>query len=211
MRRFVVALLAPVLVVVAAGCGSSSNSSSTKSSSTPAAAPTTTAAATPAAGSNAIAVGETEFKLTPADPSVKSGKVTIVAKNNGKVTHAIAVEGAGAGGKDVEEREHLPRAVGHAHRQPQAREDVHLVLPDRWPQGSRDEGNDQGRRLERVGECSADDHIQQQLGQLLERVVRRHLERLLGRQRVRLLRLRFGLRHAGTALLASRACRAPRP
>jgi uncharacterized cupredoxin-like copper-binding protein len=93
-------LLAPVLVVVAAGCGSSSNSSSTKSSSTPAAAPTTTAA-TPAAGGNAIAVGETEFKLTPADPSVKSGKVTIVAKNNGKVTHAIAVEGAGAGGKDA--------------------------------------------------------------------------------------------------------------
>jgi uncharacterized cupredoxin-like copper-binding protein len=101
MRRFVVALLAPVLVVVAAGCGSSSNSSSTKSSSTPAAAPTTTAAATPAAGGNAIAVGETEFKLTPADPSVKSGKVTIVAKNNGKVTHAIAVEGAAAGGKDA--------------------------------------------------------------------------------------------------------------
>lgn len=101
MHRFAVVLLAPVLVI-AAGCGSSSNSSKSSSTgaATPAAASTTTAA-TPAAGGNAIAVGETEFKLTPADPSVKSGKVTIVAKNNGKVTHAIAVEGAGAGGKDA--------------------------------------------------------------------------------------------------------------
>jgi uncharacterized cupredoxin-like copper-binding protein len=101
MRRFVVALLAPVLLVVAAGCGSSSNSSSTKSSSTPAAAPTTTSAAAAASGPHAIAVGETEYKLTPAGPSVKSGTVTITAKNNGAVPHAIEVEGGGAGGKDA--------------------------------------------------------------------------------------------------------------
>jgi uncharacterized cupredoxin-like copper-binding protein len=101
MRRFVVVALAPLLVAVAAGCGSSSNSSSTKSSSTPAAAPTTTAAATPASGPHTIAVGETEYKLTPANPSAKSGTVTIVARNNGKITHAIEVEGGGAGGKDA--------------------------------------------------------------------------------------------------------------
>jgi uncharacterized cupredoxin-like copper-binding protein len=101
MRRFVVASLAPVLAVVAAGCGSSSSSSSTKSSSTPAAAPTTTAAPAAASGPHTIAVGETEYKLTPSTPSVKSGTVTIVARNNGKITHAIEVEGGGAGGKDV--------------------------------------------------------------------------------------------------------------
>jgi uncharacterized cupredoxin-like copper-binding protein len=100
MRRFVVALLAPLLLVVAAGCGSSS-SSSTKSSSTPAAAPTTTPAAAAASGPHAIAVGETEYKLTPASPSVKSGTVTITAKNNGAIPHAIEVEGGGAGGKDA--------------------------------------------------------------------------------------------------------------
>ncbi|MDX6672792.1 MAG: hypothetical protein QOH11_210 [Solirubrobacteraceae bacterium] len=101
MRRFVVVALAPVLAVVAAGCGSSS-SSSTKSS-TAAAAPTTAAnAATPAPGTVSIGVRETEYKLTPANinPS-KSGKHTIVAFNQGKITHAIEVEGGGAGGKDV--------------------------------------------------------------------------------------------------------------
>jgi plastocyanin len=100
MRRFAVVAVAPLLLAVAAGCGSSS-SSSTKSSSTPAAAPTTTAAATPASGPHTIAVGETEYKLTPATPSAKSGTVTIVARNNGKITHAIEVEGGGPGGKDA--------------------------------------------------------------------------------------------------------------
>src|SRR5262249_21959423 len=100
MRRLFVVVLAPLIVAVAAGCGSSSKSSSTKSAA-PAAAPTNTAAATPASGSHAIAVSETEYKLTPADPSVPSGKVTITAKNNGAVTHAIEVEGGGAGGGEV--------------------------------------------------------------------------------------------------------------
>jgi uncharacterized cupredoxin-like copper-binding protein len=104
MRRFVVASLAPVLVVVAAGCGSSSNSSSTKSSTSAAAPATSTVAkaATPAPGTVAIGVRETEFKLTPANINPqKSGKHTILAMNQGKITHAIEVEGGGAGGKDV--------------------------------------------------------------------------------------------------------------
>jgi uncharacterized cupredoxin-like copper-binding protein len=107
MRRFVVVALAPVLAVVAAGCGSSSNSSSTKSS-TPAAAPAATTA-TPAPGSVAIGVRETEYKLTPANinPS-KSGKHTILAMNQGKITHAIEVEGGGAGGKDVRSADIAP-------------------------------------------------------------------------------------------------------
>jgi uncharacterized cupredoxin-like copper-binding protein len=100
MRRFVVVAIAPVLALVAAGCGSSSSNSSKSTSSTPAAAPAATTA-TPAAGAHAIAVGETEYKLTPANPSVKSGTVTITAKNNGAVSHAIEVEGGGAGGKDA--------------------------------------------------------------------------------------------------------------
>jgi uncharacterized cupredoxin-like copper-binding protein len=102
MRRFVVIALAPVLVI-AAGCGSSSNSSksSSNASTTPAAAPAAPAS-TPAPGAVAIGVRETEYKLTPANITLpKSGKHTILAMNNGKVTHAIEVEGGGAGGADV--------------------------------------------------------------------------------------------------------------
>lgn len=109
MRRFAVVAVAPLLLAVAAGCGSSS-SSSTKSSSTPAAAPTTTAAAaTPAPGTVSIGVRETEYKLTPANinPS-KAGTHTIVAVNQGKITHAIEVEGGGAGGKDVRSADIAP-------------------------------------------------------------------------------------------------------
>ena len=62
------------LAALMAGCGSSSSSSKKSTSSAAAAPPATTA--TPAAGGNSVAVSETEFKLTPADPSVKSGKVT---------------------------------------------------------------------------------------------------------------------------------------
>jgi uncharacterized cupredoxin-like copper-binding protein len=110
MRRFVVVVIAPVLVLAAAGCGSSSSNSS-KSSSTPAAAPTTGTAANPATpppGAVAIGVRETEFKLTPANISPKSGKHTILAINTGKVTHAIEVEGGGAGGKDVRSADIAP-------------------------------------------------------------------------------------------------------
>lgn len=103
MRRIIVVALAPLLVIAAAGCGSSSSNSS----STPAAAPTTTRAA-PAAGAHTIAVGETQFKLTPANPSVQSGKVTIVAKNNGSVTHAIEVQGGGSGGKNARSADIAP-------------------------------------------------------------------------------------------------------
>src|SRR2546423_12415474 len=96
MRRFVVVALGPLLLVAAAGCGSSSKSSSNKSTSS--AAPS---AATPAPGAVAIGVVETQFKLTPANIGPKSGKHTILAMNKGSITHAIEVEGGGAGGKDV--------------------------------------------------------------------------------------------------------------
>ena len=107
MRRFVVVALGPLLLVAAAGCGSSSKSSSSKSTSSapPAAAST---APTPAPGAVAIGVVETQYKLTPANISPKSGKHTILAMNKGSITHAIEVEGAGAGGKDVRSADIAP-------------------------------------------------------------------------------------------------------
>jgi plastocyanin len=57
----------------------------------------------------AIGVRETEYKLTPANISPsKSGKHTILAMNQGKITHAIEVEGGGAGGKDVRSADIAP-------------------------------------------------------------------------------------------------------
>jgi plastocyanin len=93
-RRCRVLALAPVLAIVAAGCGGSS--SSTKSTSS---AP---------GGGHVLAVGETQYRLTPADPSAGSGTVAITARNNGTVTHAIAVAGGGAGGKDVRSTDIAP-------------------------------------------------------------------------------------------------------
>jgi len=108
MRKFAILALAPVVALVAVGCGSSSSSSSNKSTSSAAAAPPPATTATPAASGNAIAVKETEFKLTPNAPSAKSGKVTISATNAGTVTHAIEVEGGGAGGKDARSADIAP-------------------------------------------------------------------------------------------------------
>ena len=52
---------------------------------------------------------ETEYKLNPANINPqKSGKHTILAMNQGKITHAIEVEGGGAGGKDVRSADIAP-------------------------------------------------------------------------------------------------------
>ena len=90
MRRLT--LLVPfALVALLAGCGSSSSS---RSSAAPAAAPTSSSAAAPS-GSTAggVTLTETEFKISPASPTVaNAGKITITVKNSGKVTHALAVQ-----------------------------------------------------------------------------------------------------------------------
>jgi uncharacterized cupredoxin-like copper-binding protein len=46
------------------------------------------------AASGVVKLSETEFKITPADPSVaKAGKVTFIASNDGQAVHALEVEG----------------------------------------------------------------------------------------------------------------------
>ena len=81
-----------VAAIVAAGCGSDSggdggssggsSSSSSGSSSSP--------------GAGAVKISETEFKLDPADAKVgKTGKVTFKVRNDGKIVHALEVEGPG--------------------------------------------------------------------------------------------------------------------
>jgi uncharacterized cupredoxin-like copper-binding protein len=80
-------------LVAVAGCGggNDNNASTTAASSpTPAQAPANAGAAT-----STVNVSETEYKLSPSDPTVKKGTVTINAENAGKVQHSIEVEGPG--------------------------------------------------------------------------------------------------------------------
>ncbi|MBV9465733.1 MAG: cupredoxin domain-containing protein [Solirubrobacterales bacterium] len=87
-------LLAASLLVAAliAACGSSSASSSTSNAGASSSASSSTQpAAAPAA--HALTLSETEFKITPSDPTVPAaGPVTITVRNDGKVTHALSVQ-----------------------------------------------------------------------------------------------------------------------
>jgi len=70
-----------------AGCGGSDNSGGASSKSTGPAA---------SGGGNPVELSETEFKIDPANPSVKKiGTVKFTATNNGQITHALEVEGPG--------------------------------------------------------------------------------------------------------------------
>jgi len=68
------------MAAFAAGCGGSSDGSSS------------TAAQAGGAASN-VDISETDFKLNPSDPKVKSGQVTFNVSNDGQTVHSLEVEG----------------------------------------------------------------------------------------------------------------------
>ena len=74
-----------------AGCGGGSDSSSTSTSTSTSTG--TGASGATGGGASTVDVSETDFKLTPSDPTVNAGKVTINATNDGQTTHSIEVEG----------------------------------------------------------------------------------------------------------------------
>jgi plastocyanin len=78
--------------IAAAGCGGSDSNSDSTSSGTSSGASTTAEATGPGGTVN---VSLTDFKLNPADPTVKSGDVTFDATNDGATVHSIEVEGPG--------------------------------------------------------------------------------------------------------------------
>ena len=90
-RRLTLAVVAIAALggLVVAGCGGDDESSTT--------APTTGTSSDTgnqgAQGSSTVNVRETDFKLDPADPTVKAGTVTFKATNDGQVTHNLEVEG----------------------------------------------------------------------------------------------------------------------
>jgi uncharacterized cupredoxin-like copper-binding protein len=85
------------LALAVAGCGGSSK----KTASTPSTPATTSTPAktqtspAPAPAAGAVTIGETEYKLSPSNPTAKSGAVTVTAKNDGTIIHTLEVEGNG--------------------------------------------------------------------------------------------------------------------
>jgi uncharacterized cupredoxin-like copper-binding protein len=72
-------------VVALAGCGSDNSDDNGAAAAKQ---------STPAAGGQSVKLSETEFKITPADPSVKkAGPVTFEVTNDGQTDHALEVEG----------------------------------------------------------------------------------------------------------------------
>jgi uncharacterized cupredoxin-like copper-binding protein len=85
-----IAVLAAGALVVA-GCGGSDNNDNGGASSSKQSAP-----AASGGGGSTVKLSETEFKIDPADPSVKkTGTVSFQVSNDGQVTHALEVEGPG--------------------------------------------------------------------------------------------------------------------
>jgi uncharacterized cupredoxin-like copper-binding protein len=75
------------MAAFAAGCGGSSDGSSSTAASS-----SNTAAQAGGAASN-VDISETDFKLNPSDPKVKSGQVTFNVSNDGQTVHSLEVEG----------------------------------------------------------------------------------------------------------------------
>ena len=99
----ILAMLAAIATALfLAACGGDDDTS------TSAATPTTTAAESTAesttesestaasgGGGETVDLSETEYKITPADPSVKAGTVTFDISNDGSTLHNIEIEGNG--------------------------------------------------------------------------------------------------------------------
>jgi uncharacterized cupredoxin-like copper-binding protein len=99
---------AVALTAAVAGCGGNSNTtaSTPTTPSTSPATPSTTSAApastTGAAPTRALTIGETQYRFTPSSPTIsQAGTVTVTARNDGSIVHALEIEGAGPGGRDV--------------------------------------------------------------------------------------------------------------
>ncbi len=87
------ALMALLAALALGACGSDDNGSDSTAAST-----TSTSGG---GGAESVAISETDYKLTPADPSVKAGEVTFDVSNDGQTAHNLEVEGPD-GTTDVE-------------------------------------------------------------------------------------------------------------
>jgi uncharacterized cupredoxin-like copper-binding protein len=100
-RKLLVALAVIAIPLFLAACGDDDDTTATS-----AATPATTSAdestqaeadttASSGGGGDTVDLSETEYKITPADPSVKAGSVTFDITNDGATVHNIEIEGNG--------------------------------------------------------------------------------------------------------------------
>jgi uncharacterized cupredoxin-like copper-binding protein len=86
-----------LLAIPIAGCGGDDDDDDGGEAATPAATATTTGGG---GGGETVDMSATDFKFDPSDPTVKSGEVTFVLKNDGQTTHSMEIEDVN--GQDVE-------------------------------------------------------------------------------------------------------------
>jgi len=92
-RRFTALLaLGAAFAVPIAGCGGSSNNSTSSTAASNASTTGTTGAAAASGPGGNVSLTASEYKFSPSDPTVKSGKVTFTEKNAGTTTHSLEVE-----------------------------------------------------------------------------------------------------------------------
>lgn len=82
-----------------AACGDDNNDTTSAASDTSSTEASTTESTTASGGGGGaggtVDISETEYKLDPADATVKSGSVTIDVSNDGQITHNLEIEGNG--------------------------------------------------------------------------------------------------------------------
>jgi uncharacterized cupredoxin-like copper-binding protein len=99
-RKFLVALAVIAMPLFLAACGgddSSSTSAATPSTTSSEASSTeaSTTASGGGGGGETVALSETEYKIDPADSTVKAGSVTFDVTNDGATVHNLEIEGNG--------------------------------------------------------------------------------------------------------------------
>ena len=94
MRRTMAVLLASGLLV-AAGCGDDDDEEPASTQSEAPAATSESGGSTESSSTGGTKVSLTEFKIDPANPKVKAGKVTFDVSNDGSAPHALEIEGNG--------------------------------------------------------------------------------------------------------------------
>jgi uncharacterized cupredoxin-like copper-binding protein len=97
-RKLLVALAVIAIPLVLAACGdddSTSTSASSSTTATEASTESSTTAAGGGGGGETVALSETEYKIDPADSTVKAGSVTFDVSNDGQTVHNLEIEGNG--------------------------------------------------------------------------------------------------------------------
>jgi uncharacterized cupredoxin-like copper-binding protein len=102
--RRLAALLAigALFAVPMVGCGGGDNDDNGSSDTSEAAGGSAGGGAAATGPGGTVDLSATDFKFTPSDPTVKSGEVTFVLKNDGQTTHSLEIEDVNGEDQELE-------------------------------------------------------------------------------------------------------------